>query len=61
MGPYLSFGTLLEDKIWHICLSDTIKHKIRNNVKCLGDFMTCNTHSNIESKGSISQLWSTGL
>ena len=28
---------------------------------CLGDFLTCNTHTvpNIESVGSISQLWGT--
>ena len=26
-GPYLSFGTLLEDKIYYICSSDTYVHK----------------------------------
>ena len=32
---------------------------LRNELSRLNDFMTCSVHFNIQSEGSISQLWDT--
>ena len=39
-GPYLSFGTLYEDKIWYICSSHTHEYKVWTVLR-LSDFVTC--------------------
>ena len=55
---YLRFETCLECIIRHIC--SYLRHKQKLVILlCLGDFMTCSARFNIQSEGSISQLWST--
>ena len=49
---------MLEGIIWHVCSYLSHKHKLLL-LSCLNDFMTCNAHFNIQSEGSISQLWNT--
>ena len=42
--------------IWHVCSNLRHKHKLLIMLH-LSDFMTCSF--NIQSEGSISQLWNT--
>ena len=47
-----------EGIIWHFCSFSRHKQKL-SILSRLNDFMTCSVHYNIQSKGSISQLWNT--
>ena len=49
-GPYLSFGTLYEDKIEYICSSDTHGYKVWTILR-LSDFVVCSTNHYIGSSG----------
>ena len=55
---FLRFETCLERIIRHVSSYLRHKHKLLI-LSCLRHFMTCSTHFNIHSEGSISQLWNT--
>ena len=55
---YQRFETCLEYIVWQVCFFLRHKHKLLI-LSSLSDFMTCSSHFNIKSNGSISQLWNT--
>ena len=55
---YLRFETCYEGIIWQFCSYKKHKQKLLV-LSCLNDFMTCSVHFNVQSEGSISQLWDT--
>ena len=55
---YDRFETCKEGIIWHFC--SYLRHKQTYLILSrLNDFMTCSVRFNIQSEGSISQLWNT--
>ena len=55
---YISGLNSLGSIIWHVCFYLKLKHKLLI-LSRLSDFMTCSECFNIQSEGSISQLWNT--